>query len=157
MVILNFTYHLSSLVHNATLYLLFQYFITEVYKSQSNTSFQDNRTGFYTVPVWHACNLPEVRSWTLHRNNWVTPELEYFRFFQKSSGTNKHLQFKRWEQKRSKCFFTYIHLDLFCTYPLSLNILVLNWLMVDISYTSVIVFWMLVNCEVIISLFVPPD
>ncbi|XP_060553619.1 phosphatidylinositol 3,4,5-trisphosphate 5-phosphatase 2-like isoform X2 [Ruditapes philippinarum] len=35
--------------------------LQEVYRSQSNTSFQDNRTGFYTVPVWHACNLPEMK------------------------------------------------------------------------------------------------
>ncbi|KAL4219720.1 Phosphatidylinositol 3 [Mactra antiquata] len=35
--------------------------LQDVYKSQSNTSFQDNRTGFYTVPVWHACNLPEMK------------------------------------------------------------------------------------------------
>ena len=27
------------------------------------------------------------------------------------------LHFKGWEQKRSNCFFTYIHLDLFCLHP----------------------------------------
>lgn len=35
--------------------------LQDVYRSQSNTSFQDNRTGFYTVPVWVASNLPEMK------------------------------------------------------------------------------------------------
>ncbi|WAR28340.1 SHIP2-like protein [Mya arenaria] len=35
--------------------------LQEVYRSQSNTSFRENRTGFFTVPVWVATNLPEMR------------------------------------------------------------------------------------------------
>ena len=41
---------------------------------------------------------------------------------------------KGWERKRSKCFFTYIHLDLFCSHPSTLRPFSLSPL--DIHFTS---------------------